>query len=199
MKMIFAGAAAIAIAGAAMAAEQYDDKGMMGEPTSRAEVSAKVAEHFGKLDADKDGYVTDAEMKAMRDQHRAKMEERRGQRAEKREERRGDMFDKLDTDKNGSISRDEFAKAGEMRDRRMAMRGHMMRRAMGDRMRGRMLENADADNDGRISLQEMQAKALARFDEMDANRDGTVTREERRDMHMKMREERREKRQQQSS
>ena len=62
-----------------------------------------------------------------------------------------------------------------------------------------MMKRADADNDGRISLAEMQAHALQRFDQADANRDGTVTREERRDMRQKMREQRRERREQQTS
>ena len=58
--------------------------------------------------------------------------------------------------------------------------------AMGaQRMRGfggRMFTMADANKDGRLSLQEATALSLQHFDSADANRDGTVTREERRQM-----------------
>ena len=46
---------------------------------------------------------------------------------------------------------------------------------------------ADADRDGRVSLAEAQNAAVRHFDMMDANRDGTVTREERRGMRQRMR------------
>ena len=39
---------------------------------------------------------------------------------------------------------------------------------------------ADANGDQRVSLAEMQARATERFQRLDANRDGFVTRDERR-------------------
>jgi hypothetical protein len=44
---------------------------------------------------------------------------------------------------------------------------------------GRMFELADANRDGRVTVQEATATALQRFDRTDANRDGQLTREER--------------------
>jgi hypothetical protein len=57
-----------------------------------------------------------------------------------------------------------------MRGQRMAMRG---------RMGGAMLRAADANRDQRLSLAEAEAAALRRFDRVDINRDGRVTRDER--------------------
>jgi hypothetical protein len=42
-----------------------------------------------------------------------------------------------------------------------------------------MLRAADANRDQRISLAEAEAAALQRFERLDLNRDGRVTREER--------------------
>jgi Ca2+-binding EF-hand superfamily protein len=44
---------------------------------------------------------------------------------------------------------------------------------------GGMFELADANRDGRVSLQEATAAAYQRFDMADVDRDGRLTREER--------------------
>ena len=89
------------------------------------------------------------------------------------------MFERLDTNKDGSLSRAEF-------DARQAMRGHDGMRRMGGRRGGdigaRMFTMADANRDSRVSLQEATAAALQHFDQRDLNRDGQVTREERKQM-----------------
>ena len=88
---------------------------------TRAEVQARVAEHFARLDANKDGAVTMDEASAGR------MGGDRMKRVEIRKERMGDpnaAFDRLDADHNGAISRDEFAKGREMRiEKRVERRG----------------------------------------------------------------------------
>lgn len=132
---------------------------------------------------------------------------------------RGAMFDRIDTNRDGSISREEFAKVRENRvERRIVMReklkegeaapsdgkgGVSHNGAMGlmqhpggyDARRGglggRMFDMADANKDGRVTLQEATAAAYRHFDMADANRDGQVTREERMQMRQKMRAERR--------
>jgi len=50
-----------------------------------------------------------------------------------------------------------------------------------------MFEMADANKDGRVTLQEAQAAALRHFDMADANRDGQITPEERRQARQRMR------------
>ena len=57
----------------------------------------------------------------------------------------------------------------------------------------RMIVMADGDGDGRITQAEAEARALRHFDQMDANRDGKVTPEERRAARPMMFQMRREK------
>jgi hypothetical protein len=54
-----------------------------------------------------------------------------------------------------------------------------------------MFEMADANRDGRVTLQEATNAALRHFDTADVNRDGRLTPEERMQMHQRMRAERR--------
>ena len=116
----------------------------------------------------------------------------------------GKMFAKLDTNHDGNISRQEFT-AGKpqvrteqvfvMRDgapgapgahppmegmdgMRMHMR-HIGGMGMGGRFGGHLLEMADGNHDGRVSLAEAQAAALAHFDKADLNHDGKITPDER--------------------
>ena len=97
------------------------------------------------------------------------------------------MFDRVDLNHDGVITRDEFAQAHARMaaDHAAPGPGPMARhgaRADGREQRGmggRMVMMADANRDGRITLQEMTAAALQRFDRMDLNHDGTVTPEER--------------------
>lgn len=131
---------------------------------------------------------------------------------------RGAVFDKLDTNHDGNISRQEFT-AGKpqvrteqvvvMRDGNMApgapgamphmegmdgMRMHMRHMGgmgMGGQFGGHLLEMADANHDGRVSLAEAQAAALAHFDKADLNHDGKITPDERQQGRQVMRIERR--------
>ena len=88
----------------------------------------KVREHFGRLDTDRDGFLTKPEAEAGRAAMKAVMADRLGKKGdrERRLERRDPnaAFDRLDANKDGSISRDEFAKAREKRiERRVEMQG----------------------------------------------------------------------------
>ncbi len=171
------GTIAAAIAAPALAAPgpgrvnpDADNDGVL----TRAEVEADVARRFAKLDANKDGKVDD------------------GDRAAHRAERQNAMFAALDTNKDGSVSRAEFDAAAAARDAKRAERrakrversgaGEEMRGKHGGRRHGhggRMLGMVDSNGDKAITLDEMRAAALARFDRIDANKDGQVTAEER--------------------
>jgi hypothetical protein len=127
---------------------------------------------------------------------------------------RGAMFDRLDANHDGVISRAEFmAGRPEIREERMMimrpdahgaippmppmppMDGHpgmnmgMHMHHMGGMgmggFGGRLFEMADANHDGRVSLAEAQAAALAHFDKADINHDGRISPDE----HMQVREE----------
>ena len=177
---------------------------------SRAELGAHVRTMFEKLDTNRDGYVTKAEAqaaKAGRAERIAKRMERRGARSsEHRLANRGAMFDRLDTNRDGSISRTEFEAAPARHERRVVVRTdrnadgvpdgprahgmRAMRMGMGMGLRGRMFDMADANRDGRVTLQEATAAAYRHFDTADVNRDGQITPDERIQMHQRMRAER---------
>lgn len=148
---------------------------------TRAEVQANSAQRFAKMDANKDGKI-DATDRA---QQRAEMQAKR--------------FAAFDANSDGSISKAEWdqhgadraAKRAERKEKRVAageagegkrdgMRGHHGKRG-GHGMRGGHggWMKADADGDRAITQAEFQTAALARFDRLDANKDGQVTAEER--------------------
>ena len=57
-------------------------------------------------------------------------------------------------------------------------RGHGMRHGGGMPMGGMWFERADANKDGKVSLAEASAGALAMFDRADADKNGTISPEE---------------------
>ena len=170
---------------------------------TRAEVVAMVRDHFGRLDADRNGSITTEEVMQGHDKMAGHVREMRIEHGEgdgphimKLE--RGDpnaAFDRLDANKDGAVSRDEFAKGHQQRiEQRIEIRErrkeagkdgkrhekHAMMMHHGGMMGGRMIVMADSDHDGRITLVEAEAMALQHFDQMDSNHDGQVTPEERR-------------------
>ena len=213
MKEFLIGAAGIIIAGAAFAQTQAAPgtavpQAVPVQPVDRVqtrdEVVAKVREHFAQLDTNKDGSLTKEEAEAGRKIFREKFKEKLGEKREHRMEKRDPKvaFDRLDTNKDGSISPDEFAKGHEQRiERRMVIKDGQPMPGMhheGMKMRhhrmlmgGHMFDMADANKDGRVTLQEATDAAVRHFDMADANRDGQVTRDERRQMRKQMIEKRR--------
>ncbi|MGE4429414.1 MAG: EF-hand domain-containing protein [Sphingobium sp.] len=200
--LLIAGAAIIAAAVPAMAAQQAPSASPAAtspamKDITRAEVEAKVKEQFARYDTNKDGTVTREEISAQREAMRA--------------QRQDERFKALDKDGNGAISRAEFdaghadrwsgrggkasadkadgtkATAPGARDGKHWRHG---KGRMGHKMGGGMFAfgKADANKDGNITLAEATGAALAHFDKMDANKDGTVTAQERKDAMQQMRE-----------
>ena len=189
----FLAVAAIALAGTAAIAQTAPQAAVPARPMAdgamtRAETVAMVRDHFARLDSDRDGSITTAEVTARRGQ----MAHRMGGRTAPRDP--GAAFDRIDANKDGMISRDEFASVRERRiEKRVERRTErlegardgqprMMRmhRRGGGGMGPRMIVMADTNKDGRITLAEAETLALQHFDRMDRNRDGRITREERR-------------------
>lgn len=161
---------AAALVGTGVAVAAPGDMRQPPADMTRAQASAKANERFDRMDANKDGKLDAADRAA----------------------RQAQMFDKIDTDKNGSISRAEFdahhAQMGQQRGQRMG-KHHRGGRNMGDEAGGRMamMGRADANGDRALSREEFVNTGLARFDRMDANKDGTVTVAERQAAHQAMR------------
>jgi Ca2+-binding EF-hand superfamily protein len=179
-----AAAASFATAACAYAAPGGEPRGDL----TRAQAQEQAVKMFERMDANKDGKLDAAD----------------------REARMAERFDRLDTNKDGSLSREEFAARPAHDGQRFGgpdgkpgfdgHRGGGKHRGMG-RMgpgghggHGPMMKQADTNGDGAISQAEFVAARLAMFDKVDANKDGTVTAQERKDAHQKMREEWRAKR-----
>jgi len=177
--LLFSTAALCAVAGFAPAlafsapAPQHPRHEM--KAMTRAEMVQKVQDHFARLDTDKDGFVTKAEMDAAETAMHQTM-------ADRMKQRESGMFDRMDANHDGSLSRAEFDAAHDaMADHMGGMRG------MHGAMAGHMFSAADTNKDGRVSLQEATAAAATHFDKLDANHDGTLTPDEMRAAHKAMR------------
>lgn len=173
--------AAVAISPALAQPQPGDHPVMAMQPMTRAEVIQKVQEHFAMLDTDRDGFVTQAEMDAGKGAMHDKM-------AQHREQRGDSMFDRMDANHDGSVTRAEFDAAHQAMAERMGGDGHRMGMRMMHHaaMGAHLLTMADADKDGRVSLQEATSAAAAHFDQADANHDGTLAPEEMRAAHKAM-------------
>lgn len=153
---------------------------------SRAEVQAAVARRFARMDANRDGFVTQAEASAVQ----AKRSERFQQRADKRAKPvdPGAMFARLDANKDGTITR---AEADAARTARVAAKG---KPAKANAVAfGGLFDRADKNRDGNISRAEFDAappkggmRGAKRhagmkhgdgqmFEKGDANKDGRVS------------------------
>ena len=104
----------------------------------------RAERHMNRLDTDNSGTVSRAEMLA----------------------RAGARFARRDADKDGQLSAEELTRK-HMRGARRHHRGH-----------GGVFKRFDANSDGVLTREEMQqqaaARALKRFDRLDADKDGRI-------------------------
>ena len=186
-------------------AERMHMKFMSDRVVTRDEVVGHVRELFAKLDTNHDGFITHEELEAFH-QKMTGIEGMGRDMAQGFHEHhfpmpdRAAMFDKLDTNHDGVISREEYMAARpQVRERQvlimrtrnapgapeasgmprmMEMHMHGAGMHMGG-FGGHLFEMADTNHDGRVSLKEAEAAALAHFDKADLNHDGKVTPDER--------------------
>jgi Ca2+-binding EF-hand superfamily protein len=168
---------------------------MMKRDMTRDEMVQHIRTMFTHLDANHDGFITKDELEAMHVRmmamHDASANGVAGPLAMDHQPMRmdpGAMFDRMDTNRDGSISRQEFNAAhAQMQERHVMIMKDGAGRHGGGRMAEHLFGMADANHDGRVSLQEAETAALAHFDRIDANHDGKITPEERMQAHGKMR------------
>lgn len=154
--LIAAGIGIVAVAGIAIAQPGAQDR--PGGDTTRQSVVDRTNARFDQLDENRDGRVTPEEARAARER--------------RREERADRMFERLDADGNGSITREELR---EGHGRRGGRGMRIARRGGSDGPGGRMRGMRGFGEQGFITREQMQERALARFDRLDADRNGTVT------------------------
>jgi Ca2+-binding EF-hand superfamily protein len=165
-----AGIALLAVSGAAVAQHAGPHRGERGADLSREQMIERVNRHFDRLDLDNDGRVTPEEMRQARQQMR-------GERQQRMQERLAQM------------TPEQRARIEERRAQWRERRGERSGERRGMRRGGAHMFGEQ----GFITREQMQQRALQRFDRMDLNRDGTVTAEERRQAWQQMREQRRER------
>jgi hypothetical protein len=164
--------AALAAAGATYAAENPGKVYKALASQSRADAQAKVKAMFERMDSNHDGAVTRDELDAYR-------AARRAARQANAPERRERVFAAMDSDKNGQISKGEFDKFAESRKQHT---GHLTRAGLAG---GDWFSRVDANHDEKVTLDEAQKSAMALFDAADADHNGIVTPEERRQARAK--------------
>jgi len=193
-KIVTLSIAAAALIGASGIAYAQAENAPAREPLTRTQVEQRSAEAFGRLDANKDGVLNQADRESQREarqqQRFARLDANDdGQLNDAdREARRKEAFDRADADHSGGISYEEFAALRDQRGERRGPEGaRFERRRPGGpdgergpgRMGGGMIRGADANNDGTVTQAEFADAALARFDRVDVNNDGTISAEER--------------------
>lgn len=130
---------------------------LLAQPTAiktiqRAEVIANSETEFARVDANKDGQMTRAEIENFQ----------RTRAIAVGTERNKEVFAMLDTDKNGQLSALEFAKLNSGTPKVDAS----------------SVLRIDTNKDGQVSLAEHRAATLDTFNKLDANKDGILTAEE---------------------
>jgi len=158
---LLSGSALVAVAGIALAqGGPGPDRGPAGDVT-RQQVIAHTDEMFTRLDANHDGRVTGDEARAS------------GER--RRDEMRQHMFDRLDANHDGNISREEFAAGHERHEGPDRPGGPEGPGGPGGPEHHRGMYGGGMFGAEGVTLDQMRARALERFDRADANHDGTLT------------------------
>ena len=198
-RLLLGGAAATAVLGIAPALAQtaaqpspgavapaHPDRANWAKPHTRAEVQTRVQGRFARLDANHDGFVTQAEADAAKSQRTDKRKERADKRAERWDPSK--IFDRLDANKDGRVTQ---AEAEAAKSAWAARRGGQPAEAHAT-AKGNLFANADTNRDGVITRDEFQAAphragdrggrpdrragfARGLFAFSDANKDGKVS------------------------
>lgn len=130
------------------------------EPRTRSSLAQALGERFAKFDLDADGTLTAGELEKAQELRVAEMKADIDKQAQ-------ETFAKLDADKNGQLTLQEY----------MAATPDI---SVDEQKLTQIVGQLDADKDGKVTRDEFSSPTLAGFDRIDANKDGTVSPEERR-------------------
>lgn len=155
--VIVAGLAAIGVAPVANAQTAPSTAGQ-ARPVSRTDFIRDLDANYKRVDANGDGSVTPPELVTAQ----ARSEQAIDAMMVKR---RAEMFTKFDTNKDGQLSVAEFNAATPIPQRPKADPAQA-------------LAQLDSNKDQKVSATEFRAPALANFDKLDLNRDGTISLDE---------------------
>lgn len=190
---ILAAVAVLAFSGAAAAQPQAGPRG--GGELTRTEAMARAEQRFQRIDANRDGQITREEMRTARQQLRAERAQRREQRlARLTPEQRARIAERRA--QRGALTPEQRA---ERRAQRRAQVQAMTPEQRAERRAQRQARRAQRGaglfaGGGTISLAEFRQQALTRFERLDLDRNGTVTREERRQARRQLRQMRQQRR-----
>jgi Ca2+-binding EF-hand superfamily protein len=123
------------------------------QQVSKAQFTQTIDASFNNVDANKDGFVTRAEIEAAQNKELQALKAREQQQLQAE-------FTKLDTNKDKQLSMAEFQAAA---------------RPLPPVQADAPMAKLDANKDGKISRDEYRAPKLADFNKADANHDGTLT------------------------
>jgi Ca2+-binding EF-hand superfamily protein len=163
---------------------QAEIDALQAQRAQKAEQRAKrfdPSKIFDRLDLNHDGRITVAEVQAERSQ---RLQAKGAGHAPAHAAGFSGLFARADTNKDGAVTRAEFETMGEQ------LRTRMQHATMARGSGSRLFQTADSNKDGRISRAELQQAALANFDRMDINHDGTITPDERQQARRQMKAQR---------
>lgn len=120
------------------------------QPIQRTAFITQMESQFGKMDADRNGQLTKAEIEQFQ----------QSQALADAQERNRALFAQLDADKNRQLSPAEFAR---------------LVRSAPPTDATPIMARIDGNRDGQVTSSEYRTATLANFDRLDTDRNGTVT------------------------
>ncbi len=153
---IVVGASAPSLAQPATRAPATRAPAAQAQPLARASFIATMDAEFRKMDANRDGIASHAELEAHQHRHAVQAVE----------ERARATFAGIDADRNGQISMSEFLRATARPPKKPNVAGVMTR--------------LDSNRDQKVTVVEYRTLTLATFDGLDADKDGIVSAAEQR-------------------